>query len=656
MSKVSICLELSFDNVGLLDLDCLESNYQRVYKPLITFLYSHPKFPITFSFTGMQLEFYEHKHPEVIDILHELTKRKQVEVLGGGYYVPILPLLFPVDRSAQIEKMSSAVRNSTGKRPRGMTVFGSIWDSSLITTIQSCGMEYVHLDNTVIPSGKVAFLPLMISEQAKALKVIPLFKNFIPSVEETGEHWLEKIKKYADKEMKNYKIEGIEVNPIVSIPFSLDEFLDFMSSPCFEYVNNYDGDDFIFTTPQQYLKTAKRFVPSYVPAGMDWTIAQWARKSFVKCENQTRFPLTIHDYLNLYVYNKHLYDRMMYISMLISQCHGDRMRKNAAHEKLWEAQCGFNYLDLSSGLPSLPEVRQKSYSLLNEAERYIRESSPFRESITSFDYNGDGLNEYVCQMDKYFAVISLMSGCVTDLSIMSSDGNYAESLSRLEQFDKISDDYIRGFFVDHLLDRDDMEEYKNDSLEASGIFSKVQFTEKKFDTRRKEIQLEGCGEFSSLNLGVSLRKNYNATSNGMVVQYILKNMSPLPLKGVFVVEFNFAQTEFGRKGEEGQFTTEFIHNSNKTEIPCGQNISIDSGISCFQVEDHINKNSFVFEPNEEAGLCCSLLTYNRPVSDTDIVVASKNYKYALYWDIDLSAGMEIEKTINLSIVAAKKKK
>ena len=121
-----------------------------------------------------------------LQILRELTSRHQVEVLGGGYYSPIFPLLFPVDRSGQIEKMSALLRATVGKRPRGMTLFGSIWDPSLVTTFQSCGMEYVLLDSTLVPSSCKCCYPLITSEQGKTLKVLPLRSDFLPLSGERG--------------------------------------------------------------------------------------------------------------------------------------------------------------------------------------------------------------------------------------------------------------------------------------------------------------------------------------------------------------------------------------------------------------------------------------------------------------------------------------
>ena len=96
-------MELSFKDDGALSDSEWENNYQTMLKKFLTFLYSHPKIPFAFSFTGLQLEFLQSVHPEAMEIFSEITSRKQGEVLGGGFYTPVFPLLFPVDRSGQIK-------------------------------------------------------------------------------------------------------------------------------------------------------------------------------------------------------------------------------------------------------------------------------------------------------------------------------------------------------------------------------------------------------------------------------------------------------------------------------------------------------------------------------------------------------------------------
>lgn len=647
MSKLNICIVLNSENVSTPQE--FEEGYHRLYKPLLSFLYSHPKFLLTLSFSGKQLSWLEMAHPEAIDILSDLTGRHQVEILGGAYYSPILPLLFPVDRSGQIEKLTAKLRSTVGKRPRGISLFGSFWDQSLVTTIQTCGMEYVLLDNTLFPAKLQQFLPLITSEQGKTLKLLPVYQETVPGEDVKLSEWIK---------LLQHRKKFIE-NQVITVRFSPDQFVAFLEHPIAQEIallNKNEDLDFSFTIPQLYFKTARNYIQAYIPAGMEWNIAQRAKKAYVKSENDTHFPLTIHDFLNTYQQNHRLYERMMYVSMLVSQCHGDKMRKLAARERLWEAQDGSNYVSLPMGLPAVASKRQRAYRLLNEAEKLIRESSAIKESVTSFDYNGDGLNEYVCQMEKYHAVITPTNGGLSELDVINSSGNYAASLSRIIEFDSIADNYKRGIFIEHLLSSEELAKYKNGDFSGECVFSNTDFVEKKFDNKRMEVQMEGKGDYSSLNQPVTLRKNYLISSAGFVVQYILKNESPLALRGHFVVESNFAQTCFEDcKTSGSQYSTEVLVEGNRIE-PGETNRLIPSGVSLVQVTDCADKTSFRFEPNEDCGFINYEFGNKRPIDDDNIVLTSKTYVTTLFWDVDLAAGMEMEKTVNFSIVPAKKRK
>ncbi len=665
MNLMNVCLKLSADVESAQDHVLLEKNYQTVFKPLLSFLYSHPNFLLAVEFTGIQLNHYSKKHPESIELLRELISRKQIELIGGGYYAPVFPLLLPMDRSGQIEKMNTALRSAFGKRPSGLSLFGSIWDPSLVTAFQFCGMNYVFLDSTLISKKNTKFVPLIASEQGRSVKVLTAFKDLIPNPEEKGEDWTARIKKFINKKLTSAEKEDTEYTPFVTIPFSLEQFSTFMKSECFGFISHSFEEEstnsrgFEFILPSAYLKNAKKFIKTYIPAGMEWEIARWASQAFVQTENDSHFPLTIHDFLNEYTQNRRLYERMMHVSMLISQCKGvDKMRKMSASESLWQAQCGFNYVSLPFGVPAVSEKRQNAYKLLNEAEKFIREGSKsFKESLTSYDYNGDGLCEYVAKMEKYGCVLSLNGGQISELNVIDGGSNYASSLSRYEQFDSIKDGYTRGFFVDHLGEEWELKDYISNKKIATPIFSHIQFAEQKFIGKRKELHLEGCGKFSSLEIPVSIRKNYTFTSSGISVQYILKNESPIELKGFFAVELNFAQTRFDKDFKKGsQYSAEIILDGTKSEIDCTKNFNAPDKVSFLQIKDSADKKMFIIEPNEESGITCSMLHFKRPVTVNETQESASTLTASLYWKIDLAAGMEKEKTINLSIVNLKVKR
>ncbi len=661
---IRLCITLKGDTSSANDCISLEGNYQSCFKHLLTFLYANSSFSISIAFTGDQLLFYERKHPESISILRELISRKQIEIIGGGYYSPIFPLLFPVDRSGQIEKMNTLFRSSIGKRPCGLEIFGSIWDSSLITTFQSCGMEYVLLDSTLIPPKQLAFYPLIVNEQGKTLKVFPVFNELRPLEIESDDAWIMRIKKFINTSYEDDCIREYDssADKVIAISFTLEEFAIFMKSSSFESIRTIadgtseNGHSVKLDLPGSYLKTATSFIPTYIPAGMNLEISKWANRAFEKMDNNGHFPLTIYDFLNTYPQNRKLYERMMYLSMIISQCKGgDKMRKQAASESLWEAQCGTNYVNPTLGLPAIAEKRQQAFRMLNEAERFIREASKkFTESLCAYDYNGDGLNEYACQMENYHVVISLNGGMISDFNLLKSSANYAASLSRIEKFDEISDTYKRGLFVEHLGELSDLEDYISSRKSISPLFSNVQFKERKFEAKRKEIYLEGKGLFSLMNLPVTLRKNYIFSSSGISVQYILRNESPLELKGFFAIELNFAQTGFDqRNGESMQYSTEIIHDGNRISLNEEKKINENTGISFLQIKDNADKIIFVIEPNEESGLVSSVIKFARPVDSMEPREISYTYSTSLYWNISLGPGMEKEKTVNLSIVNMK---
>ena len=65
----------------------------------------------------------------------------------------------------------------------------------------------------------------------------------------------------------------------------------------------------------------------------------------------------------------------------------------------------------------------------------------------------------------------------------------------------------------------------------------------------------------------------------------------------------------------------------------------------------------MFTPNEEAGVTFFPVSIKRRNMDTDILQnESRTFVAALMWDVDLAAGMEVEKTINLTITQTRKRR
>lgn len=665
MNSIYVTFNLKSFTNSLESNDLLDKNYQSVYKPLIKFLYSHPDFPFSFSFSGTQIQFFKKRKNELITILREMVDRKQVEVLGGGYYDPVLPLLYPVDRNGQIDMLSSEIRQTVGKRPRGISIFADCWDSSLVNNIHTCGIEYVLLDSNLIPDNKRKFIPIIMTDLNKSVDIYPYSDELLPSKDTSPEEFITRIIKATEKIDKKDSRFQLDVDRIVNLNFSHDTMVELTASKWFDKLESYLKENSFkqeikLTTIVEYKKLVKIKEAAYIPAGINSSIAKWIDTAFTEKNIKNPRQYTVFDFMDTYSSCHALYSRIMYTSMLVNQYKGDKMRKKAAREKLWQAQNGAGLICSDKGVFANSRFRHQSYKNLMEAEKILREDGKFKESITCFDYDNDGLDEYVCRMENIFAYISLISGAVQELEVIKNTGNYADNLQRREEYDGVSDDYKRGFFVDHLFTQDQFNIYIHNEPAGDGIFSRIQYSQIKFSQNHHEIQMEAYAIWKPTNQQIHIIKKYIVNSNGMYVQYIIKNESSKPLNAYFAVESNIANTNFNPENII-YHNIELIDNGEKIELDGTEGTAklLKSKklqqITTARISDTQSGIAFVFEPNENCGYSYNPIIFKRPNNKQDnIVPVDLTSVSTLFWHIEIEAGMETEKNINFTTIPIKK--
>ena len=650
-------LSQSIDN----NAEILDKSYQSVYKPVLKFLYSHSSFPLSFFFTGTQLQFFKKRKNELITIIREMADRSQVEILGGAYYDAPLPLLNSVDRNGQIDFLTSEIRLTFGKRPRGMTLFQDCWDSSLVNNIHTCGLEYVILDSSLVQDNKKCFLPIIMSDLGRSVDIYPSYDEFIPDPEILPEEFLWNIEKSVLKAEKKDTHLQLDADRIVLITLTPELAASLTNSKWFEklekYLSSTETRIHLTTTNNFRLKNAKSKLSAYIPIGINPAITTLIQND--KGE-KNRFPYTVYDFLYNYKANSNLYNRMMYIGMLVNQYKNDKMRKNTAREKLWQAQNGLSLLS-SSAIPVDNAInRQMAYKTLTDAEKILRGDGKFEESVTCFDYDNDGLDEYVCRMEQYFAYISLNGGAVRELDVMKNNCNYADNLMRSEMYDGFDDDYERGFFIDHLFTPEQFKKYESGEPAGDGVFSRIQYSEVKYSQPHREVTLSAKAVWKPTGQLVSLKKKYIINSTGMYVQYIIKNESNKTLNAKFAVESSVTNIFF-RNNDETGFNIEtvdnggvFIVNPKKSTAEINKSGQLNN-IQIVRMSDQPNGISFVFEPNEKCGYCMNPIIFKRgSISQNEAQPVNMTYASSLFWDINIEPGRETEKSINFTIIPVKK--
>lgn len=144
-----VYLLLCFHNhqpVGNFD-HVIEEAYNRAYYPFLKMLAGYPEVKVTLHYSGHLMNWMAERKEEFVPLLTNLISRGQVELLGGGVYEPVLPLLPERDRVGQIEKMAENLRRLFGRRPKGIWLAERVWEPDLAVTLKRARVEYIPLDD-----------------------------------------------------------------------------------------------------------------------------------------------------------------------------------------------------------------------------------------------------------------------------------------------------------------------------------------------------------------------------------------------------------------------------------------------------------------------------------------------------------------------------
>jgi hypothetical protein len=121
--------------------------FERAYEPMVAALERHPGVRLSLHYTGPLLDWLGAERPDFITRLRALAERGQVEILGGGYYEPVLASLPERDRIGQLRRMADELEARFGRRPHGAWLAERVWEPDLPTSLVAGGYRWTILDD-----------------------------------------------------------------------------------------------------------------------------------------------------------------------------------------------------------------------------------------------------------------------------------------------------------------------------------------------------------------------------------------------------------------------------------------------------------------------------------------------------------------------------
>ena len=371
MNKGSLLLAFNFREPIGSPNSALENNYNTLYLPFLTSLEKHKEIRAALHFSGVLYDWFNSAKPEFFDKIKLLIKRGQVEILTGGHYDPILPLIPDPDKIGQIVCQTDYIKKNLGFIPRGMWIGEGSFEPHLVKHIHDAGVEYMIADHSSFGEGEFSGY-YVTEEEGHTLKVFPSTGslNEVASFEPSGSMDTIVLAENAEK------YDGVA--SIEELFNKLSELKDKFSMMTFsEYADSHPGSGRV-----------------YLKAGSD------------------------RDILLNDIGANYLHKKMLYVSNKIEtvkRAHiigmQDEGRANIlkdATRELWKGEGPSSFFD--KGLEA--RTRMVLYSRLIEAENLIdslsRRSGNYAElSVTDFDKDGESealiatqlLNVYVSPND-----------------------------------------------------------------------------------------------------------------------------------------------------------------------------------------------------------------------------------------------------------------
>ncbi len=153
----------------------IEDVYEHAYWPMLVALERHPGIRLGLHYSGPLLQWLAANRPDAIARIRGLVERAQVEIVGGGFYEPILVTLPDRDRHGQLVRMRDELEATFGQRPAGAWLAERVWEPSLAYDLAAAGYEWTVLDDNHLRAASIRedemWAPLTTDDRGRRLTV-----------------------------------------------------------------------------------------------------------------------------------------------------------------------------------------------------------------------------------------------------------------------------------------------------------------------------------------------------------------------------------------------------------------------------------------------------------------------------------------------------
>lgn len=582
--------------------EIFEQATQAAYRPFLEVLEAFPEVKMSFHFTGILYQWLEKHQPDMLELLSRMVQRGQIELLTGGFYEPILPMIPDRDKIGQIQKLTTYLREVFGYSPRGMWVAERVWEPHLAKPIAEAGVQYVIVDDkhfkTAGLTDEELFGYYVTEEQGVPLAIFPIseaMRYLVPF--KLPEESIEYFRSVATEGGERLVVMADDGEKFGVWPGTHQwVFKEKWLEKFFQALR--DNQDWVkIVTFSEYMQEQRSLGPVYLPTASYFEMMEWA----LPAKRSRELQKLAHQegsepyrpflrggfwrvFLAKYAESNNMHKKMLYVGDKINRL--PEGKRAEALDALWTGQCNCAYWHGVFGGLYLNHLRTAVYENLLRAERLVdeqqREDDAWVE-VEPLDFFRDGSESLLVStapMNLYFNLGQ--GGSLFELDDKRKLFNLLNTMTRREEayHDKLLqaekageeatdgsksihdivrvkekglaerlfyDWYRRSALIDHFLGEEaTLEQFSRAQYAELGDFVNQSYEARWKKSGRSALRLTLSREGGVWQgerrcpLKVEKEITIRAGKTRFPIQYTLTNQSGEPLRVRFGVEFGFA--------------------------------------------------------------------------------------------------------------------
>jgi hypothetical protein len=415
----------------------LEKAYKDSYLPFVELLEKHPRVHMGLHYSGPLLTWIEEHRPEYFARLKALVSAGQVELIGGGFYEPILISIPPDDQREQITRLASYLEQHFGHRPTGAWIAERVWEPQLPSALAAAGVRYTLVDDIHFLSAgfepEELFGAYIAEDRAQSVWLFPgqkALRYFIP---------FGKV-----EEVINYLRDAAAVHPggMASMGDDMEKFGVWPGTNAHCYKDGWLEDFFTaleknsswlrVSTPAEYLADHSPLGRADLPTAsysemMEWVLPTRVRQRYHAVQKEFSARPEILSFLRggswrgffrKYAESNLLHKKMLRVSARIAAVPLRHTPSKAsdelahARDLLLRAQCNDAYWHGIFGGLYAPHLRTELWRNLVRAETVAdrHTGGTLVPRVELLDYDADGAHEHLFTSSEYQALLKPTDG------------------------------------------------------------------------------------------------------------------------------------------------------------------------------------------------------------------------------------------------------